>query len=125
MIHYKRKEKRRREQIPRVREGGCDQEDQRKVCLRWAVTTEQQSQEQVSGDGRWVVCRAGFLKKKNQGTWEEMKVGIVPEKHKLEVLIPTSHIAMWPARTALHRKCQQRTEHSPRAFSCLIFISLC
>ena len=64
MIHYKRKEKHRREQILRVREGGCDQEGQWKVGLRWAVTIEQQSQEQTSGDGRWVVCRAGFLKKK-------------------------------------------------------------
>lgn len=40
-----------------------------------------------------VVCRVVFLKKKkNQGTWEEMKVGIAPEKYKLVVLIPTFHI---------------------------------
>lgn len=95
---------------PRVREGRCYQEDPWKVGLRWAVTIEQQSQEQISGDaGRWVVCRAVFLKKKKSRHLGGNESWDSPRKHKLVVLIPTSHIAMWPARTALHGKCQQRT----------------
>lgn len=65
MTHYKRKEKCRRGEIPQLSEGGCDQEDQQKVGLRWAVTIQRQSEEQISGDAdRWVVCRVVFLKKK-------------------------------------------------------------